>query len=339
MAPPQGEFDWIDRIRSLLPPGPEDLVIGPGDDCAAVAVPDGSLQLMTCDAMVEGRHFDAEHIDPRDIGRRLAAINVSDVAAMGGSPRWALLSMAIPDDCGEDWPVEVARGVRDGLGGFGATLVGGNLSGIAGPRVADLAVIGTVEAGRVLRRDGARPGDIVAVTGALGLSAAGRSILAGEAAGIDAPGAVRAHRLPEPRIAAGRAASAAGGVQAAIDLSDGLVSDVRHICRASGVSVEIKLDALPVPDEVRTVAAAAGCDPLWLAAGGGEDYELLLAIAPAEFGRVRSAIETAAELSLTSIGRFVAATDGKPQARFLDAEGRVRKPEIQGWDHFLESPR
>lgn len=337
MAKRPGEFELIDRIRSFLPGSTPGVVIGPGDDCAAVEARPGRLHLLTCDAMVEGRHFERRHSEPRDLGARLAAINLSDIAAMGGDPRWALLSMALPDGLEEAWSVEVARGVSDELTRFGSTLIGGNLSGISGPAVLDLTLVGEVESDRVLTRAGARPGDVAAVTGWLGASAAGRLVLSGAVDGVEAPGAVLAHRGPIPRIEAGRASSSTPGVHGAIDISDGLVSDLAHVCLASGLSAEIDLGSLPIPDEVRAVAAAAGIDPVRLAASGGEDYELLLAIAPDRFGEVRRAIERVSGVAVTAIGRFVAAGEFGARARFLHADGREWNPETAGWDHFQES--
>lgn len=330
-----GEFDLIDRIRDLLPAAPDDLAIGPGDDCAGVRIAGGRLLLLTCDALVEGRHFSREYIGPYDLGRRLAAVNLSDIAAMGGTPLYALASLVIPDDEAAAWTGETARGITDELSRFGAHLVGGNLAGGAIGPVADLTLVGEVREDRVLRRSGAREGDALLVTGRLGSSSAGMRLLRGTAAwqeGFDL--LARAHLHPQARIGEGILLARSGSCTAAIDLSDGLASDLVHICEASGLGAEVSMPALPVPEETRRAAAALGCQVEDLVLTGGEDYELLFTAPEEDAAELAGAIEAGTGTPVSRIGTMT----GAKGVRYLDGNGEEVPPPGGGWDHFTLRP-
>ncbi len=325
-----GEFGLIERIAALA--GRDGgAVIGIGDDTAVLDVGGRGLLLATIDIQVEGRHFRRERIDPLRLGRRTAAINLSDIGAMGGMPRWALVSLALPPELAVAWVEELYRGLTAELERFGAAVVGGNLSGCE-HIVIDLALLGEAERGRVLRRDGARPGDVILVTGTLGASAAGRFAMD---AGLDpadplvAP-LVEAHLTPTPRVREGQAVAATGRATAAIDLSDGLSSDLGHICDAAGVGAVVEAARLPIRAETRALAARLGLDPVGLALAGGEDYELLITAPPATVPELTAAVRAATGVALTAVGEITAAAAG----RWLVLDGERVPLAAAGWDHF-----
>jgi len=335
-----GEFELIERIRRWLPESANGLAIGPGDDCAAVEGRDGHLVLVTVDALVEDRHFHRRETSPGALGRRLAAVNLSDIAAMGGAPRWAVLSIAVPEELAGSWVEGIAAGAAEELARHGATLVGGNLSGSAAGVFADLTLLGEVRRDRVLRRAGARPGDRLWVTGRLGAAAAGLAVAEG-AVTLSASAQAEllsAHRRPIPRIAEGALLAASGAVTAAIDLSDGLASDAMHLAEASGVDIDIALPALPVPAAAATAAAALGADPFRFAASGGEDYELLVAVDPVRADDLARRVEAATGTRLTEIGRVSARRGERPALRWTDADGAECAAPERGWDHFRKEP-
>jgi thiamine-monophosphate kinase len=329
-----GEFGLIDRIAAVTGAA-AGTVVGIGDDTAVLDMGGDRLLLATVDIQVEGRHFIRSRTAPYELGRRTAAINLSDVGAMGGTPRWALVSLALPPELEVAWVEDLYRGLRDELGGFGAAVVGGNLSG-SEAIVLDLTLLGDVPREHVMRRGGAQPGDHVLVTGHLGASAAGRFALD---AGLDVSdlavaAVVAAHRRPVPRVREGQAIAGAGCASAMIDLSDGLAGDVLHITRASDVGVRIDLEQLPIAPQTREIARRLDLDPLHLAVAGGEDYELLLTAQPGKVEQAKERVRAVAGVSLTSIGVVQEAAGGCVFAR-----GETTTPiEVEGWDHFRLAP-
>lgn len=315
-APTTSEFDLIAAFTRALPLRGEGVLVGAGDDAAVLRPAPGEDLVATVDAVVEGVHFDSR-FTPEDVGWKALAVNLSDLAAMGARPLWALVALAIP-------PGTRAAAVRRIASGLGAcarahrtAVVGGNVS-----RARELSVtvttLGAVPEGRPVLRAGARPGDLVAVTGTLGDAALGLR-----------PGAPRAlvsrQRRPAPRLAAGRAL--AGIVRAAIDVSDGLAQDLGHVCRASGVGARIGLPDLPLSPAYRRMSRRLE-DPFAAALAGGEDYELVVAIPPTSLARARAAARRA-RTPLTVIGRFVRG-DG---VRVVGSRGES-VPVPEGHDHL-----
>jgi thiamine-monophosphate kinase len=299
-----GEFAFIERLRGRLP--------AIGDDAAVVAVPPGDL-LLTADAVVSGVHFDLDLVGLDDVGWKALAVNVSDVAAMGGRPLYALVTVAGP--LGEVDVDALYDGLLAAAEAFACPVVGGDL--VAAPvLMVSVAVTGTLDGRDPLLRSGAAPSDLLFVTGPLGSSAAGLELLR-TGRGSEAPDLVLAHRRPRARVAEGQAARTAGAT-AMIDLSDGLASDVRHVAEASQVG--IALDRVPV---AVGVARAMGDDGVAAALGGGEDYELLFAAPDA--ARV-GLVFSAAGLTLPlAIGRCTADA----------SERRLGDQELPegGWEH------
>lgn len=307
------EFDVVRRLYGLLPPAPDEVIVPIGDDCAVVRLGDKSWAAAS-DMLIEGRHFKG-WAAPEEVGYKAVAVNVSDVAAMGGTPRFVLVSGAAPNP---ETALGVFAGVAEACHEFGLYPLGGDTTG-GGAIVVDVAMLGELEAAPVLR-SGARPGHLLAVTGELGASAAG--LLAFEG-GVDGFERLKERLLrPGPRLGAGLAAARLG-VGAMIDLSDGLASDVRHVCEASGVGCAVDLDLLPVSDDTRELAASLGRDPGVLAAGGGEDYELLVSAPERVIGDLAEAVE----VPVTVVGEVT-----ETGIAFRRGEEAVK--DLSGWDHF-----
>jgi thiamine-monophosphate kinase len=265
--------------------------------------------------LVSGQHFRG-WASPEDVGYKAVAVNVSDVAAMGGTPRFVLISGGAPDS---ETTLRCMRGAMQACADFGVYPLGGDTT-YAGTLTIDVAILGELDAPPVLR-SGAKPGDLLAVTGELGASAAGLLALENGMPGQER--LVRKHLRPEPRVEAGRAAAKLT-VGAMIDLSDGLASDVRHVCERSGVGCRVELDLLPVAQDTRELVGSLGGDPLALAAASGEDYELLIS-APEP---VLEALAGSIEVPFTRIGEVTGGTE----VVFRRGGGTVEG--LSGWDHF-----
>lgn len=328
-----GEFGLIDRIRRALRVPDGAVVLGIGDDTAALDTGGPNLVLATVDMQVEGRHFLRARTPPEALGRRVGAVNLSDIGAMGGTPRWALVSLALPPRLPVRWVDSFYQGLDGIMAEFGAYVVGGNLSG--GTRiVADLTLLGEVARGQMLTRSGARPGDVILVTGNLGRSAAGRAALDAGLTGDDVTEAISAHLAPWPRVREGQAVAATGGVGAMMDISDGLAGDLGHILDAGGVGATIDARLLPIAADTRQIAAGLGLDPLVLALSGGEDFELLLCAPPTEADRLRAAIGDATGTPLTAIGEIAPSEGGR---QMILPNGRTVPLRAEGWDHFRDA--
>lgn len=304
-----GEFELLARVRERLPrPGPH-VRVGMGDD-AAVTVPGGATAT-SIDAVVDGVHFRRELWTPGEVGRKALAAALSDLAAMGAQPGEAYLALGVPAEAGEDECLELLDGALEVAAETGTDLVGGDVTRAPVLSVT-VAVVGhAANAEDLVTRGGARPGELLAVTGELGGAAAGlllqRRPELKRAVGAEAAERLqRRQRDPTPRLAAGTALAGAGAT-AMVDLSDGLGADAGHVATASGVGLRIEAEAVPPAEGVEEVAAAAGLDPLELAACAGEDYELLAAL-PEEALKDATAAVEAAGSTLTRIG---AVSDGE----------------------------
>lgn len=267
-----GEFALIALIRERLgarsPSDGFELIIGPGDDAAEIAAPGGSF-LISSDLLIEGRHFRRDWSSAEDVGRKAAAANLSDINAMGGTATALTVSLGIPGDLSVDWVLQLADGLALECAAVGAAIAGGDVTASDSIVVAVSAV---GQATRAIRRDTAAAGDVIAYAGVLGMAGAGFATLS---RGFRSPrAAVDAHRVPTPPYAAGPQAAQAGATSL-IDVSDGLLADLEHIARASGVVVELESAAFPIPEWVATVAEALGGDPLRFILTGGDDYALV----------------------------------------------------------------
>jgi thiamine-monophosphate kinase len=305
-----GEFGLIDRVTRNRPAAAATL-LGPGDDAAIVAQPDG--RVVACvDVLVEGVHFRFDWSRPADVGRKAVAANLADIAAMGAAPTGLLVGLAAPADT----PVETLEGLADGMWAeaqvVGVGLVGGDVT--SGPTVMiSVTALGSLEGRPAVPRSGAQAGDVVAVCGRLGWAAAGLAVLT---RGFRSPGAVvGAHRAPEPPYAAGPAAALAGAT-AMIDTSDGLLADLGHVAVASGVQISLRRSAFEAPERLVEVGAALGVDPVGWMLTGGEDHALA-----ATFPVGVTLPEGFVEIGTVEEGEGVL-VDGEPYAG------------VAGWDHF-----
>jgi thiamine-monophosphate kinase len=323
-----GEFGLIDRIHGRIRSPGTGVVTGIGDDTAVLDTGGSRLLLATVDMQVEGRHFIRGRTPPELVGRRVGAVNLSDIGSMGGAPRWALVSLALPADLPVSWVDGFYEGLDGILGEFGAAIVGGNLSG--GDQItADLTLLGDVARDEVLVRSGAMPGDLVCVTGTLGRSAAGRAVLDAGLAGPEWDQAVGAHLSPVPRVQEGQTLAATRLVHSMIDVSDGLAGDLRHICEASGTGAVVDAGRLPIAPDTRAIAERLGLDVLALAVGGGEDFELLLTASPSSIDALASTLYRSTGTTLTVIGEM---TNSRDEYRLVGERGHEMAG--GGWDHF-----
>ncbi len=341
-----GEFDRIARIVAGLPRG-EGVLVGPGDDAAVLRPRDGLDLVATTDSFVEGRHFRRDLLTFEEAGARLAAANLSDLAAMAAEPRWALVSLVCPTSWSAEEAERFERSLATALSADGAAVVGGNLSAGDGPFVANVMLLGEVERGAAWTRAGARAGDVVAVTGYPGSAAAFLAIaLWGNPVSRErVPSELVARFVAPPsRVAFARTLSRAGVVRAAVDVSDGLAADLAHLCAASGVGARIEEALLPAAEPLRaaarTLSAAAGQERGPLPAGEGallthlqigpsDDYELVLAVDPAAWDQATE-VARALRVPITRIGSFVSGAGLEIALR----SGPVRPLDPKGWDHF-----
>ncbi len=312
-----GEFGLIRELTSGLTTTSA-VRLGPGDDAAVVATPDRRV-VATTDVLLEGRHFRRDWSTAYDVGRKSAAQNLADIAAMGAVPTAVLLGLVVPAELPATWPVELMDGINDECKVAGAAVVGGDV--VRGETITvAITALGDLQGRRPVTRSGARPGDVVAVTGWLGWSAAGYAVLS---RGFRSPRAfVEAHRRPEPPYHAGPAAADLGAT-AMTDVSDGLIADLGHIAQASGVRIDLVTGAFDIPAQMTDIGHAVGVDPLRWVLTGGEDHAIA-ATFPAD-------VKLPARWSV--VGE-VHAAGAVPQ---VTVDG-VPWNTAGGWDHFGDAP-
>ncbi len=357
-----GEFGLIERLRALLgAPSDERLVAGIGEDAAAWRSGEG-IALATTDTMVAGVHFLPGKVAWRDVGWKALAANISDIAAMGGEPSFALVTLCLPPATAVEDIDELYAGMQEISAVYGVMIVGGDV--VSAPVFSiTIALYGEAlalpDAGPVLlRRDAAKAGDVVAVTAPLGGSGGGLRVLwgrsggsasaAGAASQIEIPGAallngdaadrlVEMHMHPWPRVDAGDIALVAG-IRCGIDISDGLAQDLGHICRASGVNAEVELPRVPVEEDLQGLFPE---DAVRMAVTGGEDYELVLVGGEGAIERADAMLREHLEMEDTQqvivIGRITGAGEGR--VRLIDADGAEVQFEHGGWDHLRGAVR
>ena len=280
MPPPDtltSEWDLINALSREFGPAPAGVILCIGDDCAAIEIPGPDYLLWTVDTLVEGVHFDLAYTSLAQLGWKSLTVNLSDIAAMGGDPGPALLSLGWPPDRDRREALAFAAGLAQAAREYGVAVIGGDTVASPGGLIVTVTLTGRVPADQMLRRAGAKVGDLIFVTGPLGEAAAGLKILR---QGLELPQDLKealteAQLRPRPQLRAGRLLAQEGLATALIDTSDGIATDLYHICRASGVGARIPAAAVPVSPRVTAAAPHLGCDPLDLALFGGEDYLLL----------------------------------------------------------------
>jgi thiamine-monophosphate kinase len=334
---PLSENELIARLADIFGAAPPEVALGIADDCAALDLGGPDYLIWTVDTLVEGVHFDLASTSLSLLGRKSLAVNLSDIAAMGGKPAYALLSLGWPPGRDLAGALEFGEGLAACARDFEVTVIGGDtVSSTLGVAVA-VTVLGWVPKNEMLRRSGAKAGDLICVTGTLGESAAGLEILRRNldvAPSLREP-LVRAHLDPQPQVAAGRLLAQAGLATACIDLSDGVATDLHHICRWSGVGARLAAENLPMSPGVKAVARLVGQDPEELALQRGEDYQLLFTSSPAQASRVpeiftQAGLEAPSHIGEIGPGREVVLITGKKE-KIISAGG---------YDHFrLDHPK
>ena len=328
-----GEFGLIERVQNYhAGSGGNGLVLSIGDDAAVVSLNSYEQAVVTTDMLIERIHFRRDWSDPYSIGWKAAAVNLSDIAAMGATPTFAFLSLALTSKETVENIDRLYDGFMDCLNRYGARLAGGDTNVSPDYMVISVTQMGVIRANRALVRTGARIGDTLLVTGTLGDSAAALALLneygLGKAEKIDKD-LINSHRRPQPRVIAARAAAATGKVHAAMDISDGIVGDVRKLCAASGVGARLESVEIPMSNALKNAAGILQRDPVSIALAGGEDYELLLAVAPGDVDDVIAAVGEVGT-SLKPIGEVV-----KTGLRIMAANAIDElNPDALGFDHF-----
>ncbi len=319
-----GEFGLIELLAEIATKSrPKPLLVDIGDDAAAWSSEAG-VQLATSDALIQDVHFTLSTTTWRELGWKALAVNLSDIAAMGGVPQYALISLGLPGDIDVEHMAQLYQGMAELARRFDVAIAGGDV--VAAPSVVlSLAVIGSAQ-GNILTRAAASPGDQIAVTGYLGASGGGMAMLTRELQFDEETTTYlrQAHLKPYPRVVEGQLL-ARHGVRAAIDVSDGLASDLAKLCKASKVGARLFLDQIPIHPSVRNSFKE---DYLKLALAGGEDYELLFTGSPEVVDRLRGSLPCPTSV----IGEIVSDEPGK--IMLLDEHGEEIKLEKEGWDHF-----
>jgi thiamine-monophosphate kinase len=325
--PGRGEFGLIADILAPLAadtPG----AFGLEDDAAAVSLSAGHELIVTKDALVAGVHFLADD-EPEQVARKLLRVNLSDLAAMGAAPLCYLMALALPRDLDEGWLWRFAEGLGADQNAYGIGLAGGDIVATEGALTLTLTALGELPAGTALRRGGARAGDLVFVSGTIGDGALGLAAARGELDGLEPEHCAYLagrYRLPQPRLALGQRLR--GLARAAIDVSDGLVADLGHLCRASGLGAEVEAERVPLSEAARAALELAP-ERLTTVLTGGDDYELLFA-APPQAEAELAALAAELALPLTPIGRL---TEGSG-VRVLDRDGAPLDLAAGGYRHF-----
>jgi thiamine-monophosphate kinase len=323
------EDELLAVIRKVLSGESPGVLVGPGDDAAVVEWGRGDAAL-TADMLVQGVHFDLRMTSARDLGYKSIAVNVSDLAAMAASPRYATVSLELSDDVAPAWVIELYGGMREACGEYALSLVGGDLSR-GSELVISVSAAGEVARGRAVLRSGAKPGDRIVVTGSLGAAAGGLELArSGHQAAATPWGRALLEAQFRPAARVGEGASLAqSGATAMMDVSDGLALDLSRLCAESATGARIEEAAIPIANELHELAGALTIDPLELALSGGEDYELLATIDPAAVEPARARLEERFGVALTDVGEIT----GQGFV-LVHADGSERPLEPKGWDHF-----
>lgn len=327
-----GEFGFIKRISRGCLIQPDRIIKAIGDDAAAFIAEPDKIALITTDLLVERVHFSRSSISGFDLGHKSLAVNLSDIAAMGGTALEAFVSIAVPADCSMAYLEAVYDGMKELAAAFDVNILGGDTTTSKTDLILNVAVYGAVAREQLLCRDAARPGDIIFSTGNLGDSRAGLHLILNDiAAATDhLRNLLRAHRRPEPQLREGRFLARQSGIRAAIDVSDGLSSDLGHVVEESGVGATLWYENIPVSGDLKAFCRQFGFDPGEYALSGGEDYTLLCTIAPGEAERIAGEFQTTFKRRLYRIGEITAGK--KMQLIYPDGSSRPIAP--TGWDHF-----
>jgi thiamine-monophosphate kinase len=327
-----GEFGFIDKISKGCLIRPDNIIRAIGDDAAAFTVASDQVSLITTDLLVERIHFIRKLISGFDLGYKSLAVNLSDIAAMGGEAREAFVSIGIPLTCPLDYLEAIYDGMKHLAAKFDVNILGGDTARSEVDLIINVVVHGTAAKNRLLRRDAAEPGDIIFSTGNFGDSKAGLHLILNylPVDCTETQALYKAHVSPEPHLREGRFLADQSGIRAAIDVSDGLRSDLGHLTEQSAVGATIYAAEIPVSDSLQTFCAAHGFDPLEYALGGGEDYILLCTAAPNDAAEIAQKFQSQFKRPLFPIGNITA--ERRLEIVYPDGTSRAIAP--RGWDHF-----
>jgi thiamine-monophosphate kinase len=326
-----GEFGLIHRISRRFFPGLPAGITGIGDDCAVIPVNENEALLFTTDMLIEDRHFIQGRISARELGEKSLAVNLSDIAAMGGEPHSAFLSIGIPDGLEVEWLDDFFTGIRDLCQDTGTLFLGGDTTRSPGGLVINIGVIGRADPSRIKKRSTAMPGDIICVNDAVGDSGGGlRILLENRHLDDDAGYLVRRHHLPRAHLEEGKWLARRDQVNAMIDLSDGIESDIQRIMESSGCGAEIELSLVPLSDELIRVCGTYHWDAAEIGISGGEDYCLMCTVPEQYFGELENAYNARFGSPLYGIGKI---TGDRGSLKFT-RDGKAVASGIHGYDHF-----
>ena len=327
-----GEFGFIDKISRGCVIRPDNVIRSIGDDAAAFTVAPDQISLVTTDLLVEQIHFIRKKITGFDLGYKSLAVNLSDIAAMGGVAREAFVSIGIPPMCPLDYIEAFYDGMKHLAAKFEVNILGGDTTGSKNDLIINVVVHGTVAKDKLLRRDTAQPGDIIVSTGYIGDSKAGLHLILNNLPvdSTEMQALYRAHVLPQPHLLEGYFLANQPGIRATIDLSDGLSADLGHITQQSAVGAALYASEVPVSEELKIFCATFGFDPLEYALSGGEDYTLLCTLAPEKAEEITQKFKKEFNRSLFRIGK---ATDNG-RLEIIYPDGTAKLISSAGWDHF-----
>jgi len=326
-----GEFGLIDLIKNKFIPHGPGTIVGIDDDCAVTEGRDGFHTIYTCDSQVEGSHFITERVPPFLLGQKVLAVNLSDIAAMGGSPRYALLSLVLRSDISLDWIDTFLNGFQQTAQRFRVDVIGGNLARTRGELVLDVTLIGEIKTGRLFLRNQAQVGDAILVTGCLGDAAAGLQILLEEQR-IDSGREqylLNRYFLPEPRIDVGKILGETDLRLSLIDISDGFSQDLGHILERSQVGAVVNVEHIPLSEALISWCSDRGFHPLDFALSGGEDYELIFCAPRSDAIHLQSLIQQKTGVPVSIVGEIVAGRE-----LTMRKNGRDYPYQTRGWNHF-----
>ncbi len=329
-----GEKGVIDKLRALAPHFHPEVVAGIGEDCGVIKIDEGTLMLVTTDMLMEGVHFKLDMITPYQLGRRVLSVNLSDIAAMGGWPTYAFLSLGLTDSIAVDFLDEVIKGFHSVAKKYEVSLVGGDTISSPYSLVIGVVILGKSEAGKVVYRSGAQAGDVVCVTGFLGDAVAGLEMLNRN---MDVPDIrdylLKAHLDPAPQLEIGAALAKSGMIHAMIDVSDGIASDLWHICEESNVGAKLFKELIPISEPCKKLAHILKTTPLEWALKGGEDYKLLFTLPKKHKTELKDFLQGELGEKFFEVGEIV-----EGNSVWLINDQGEENISGKGFDHFAAEP-